>query len=99
MSFEKDFHDYPLGIVEMDDFLLNSDDLLHNKQRAEENSQFCNTKEANDFSNESKLTFLFIDSEKYRQHFEKTHLKLKNNIVVLDRYKTKKNFAHHLIFK
>jgi len=76
--------------VEMDDFLLNSDDLLHNKQRPEENTQFCNTntnnKEPNGFSNESKLTFLFIDSEKYRQHFEKTHLKLKNNIVVLDRY-------------
>jgi len=28
--------------VEMDDFLLNSDDLLHNKQRPEENTQFCN---------------------------------------------------------
>lgn len=95
MSFEKDFQDYPLRIVEMDDFLLNSDDLLHNKQREAEGEFNC-TLTAN---SDDKLTLLFIDSEKYRQHFEKTHLKLKNNIVVLDRYSNNNSQYVYLVSK
>lgn len=33
----------------------------------------------------SSLTLLFIDSELLRRNFEKSHLKLVNNIIVLDR--------------
>ena len=95
MSFEKNFQDYPLRIVEMDDFLLNSDDLLHNKQREAEGEFNC-TLTAN---SDDKLTLLFIDSEKYRQHFEKTHLKLKNNIVVLDRYSNNNSQYVYLVSK
>ena len=32
----------------------------------------------------SQMSILFVDSDKYRQYFEKSHLKLKNNMVVLN---------------
>ena len=82
MSIKKDLKDYPLKIIEMDDFLLNSDDLLQNRENFDDNFFSNDCKESVD---EPMLTLLFIDSEKYKKHCEKTHIKLKNNIVVLDR--------------
>lgn len=32
----------------------------------------------------NQINILFIDSLKYREYFEKSHLKLKNNLIVLD---------------
>jgi hypothetical protein len=37
-------------------------------------------------SSGTNLTLLFIDSNLYRKNFEKSHLKLVNNIIVLNRY-------------
>lgn len=34
---------------------------------------------------DSNMTLLFIDSDVYRRNFEKSHLRLTNNMVVLDR--------------
>lgn len=84
MSLENETRTYPLKIIEMDNFFLNSDELLNANQ---ESQDFHNQHQSRKHpSKDSKYTLLFIDSEKYRQCFEKTHLKLKNNIIVLDRY-------------
>lgn len=81
MNLNNETANYPLKIIEMDHFLQNSDELLLSRPSDMQDmrqNRICP-------NNDSKYTLLFIDSEKYRQHFEKTHLKLKNNIIVLDR--------------
>ena len=82
---------YPLKIIEMDDFFLNSDDLLsknafHNEPSATESSAPTESFLFEpDSADASKVTLLFTDSKNYRAQFEKSHLKLINNIIVLDR--------------
>ena len=82
---------YPLKIIEMDDFFLNSDDLLsknafHNESSTNEGSAAAESFLFEpDLVNTSKVTLLFTDSKNYRAQFEKSHLKLINNIIVLDR--------------
>lgn len=100
--------EYPLKIIELDDFLLNSDDLLwksvwktsasfgkllkkrtslDNEQNSynDEDILTDNIKVPRSLADCSQVTIVFIDSDIYRQHLEKSHLKLVNNMIVLDR--------------
>lgn len=120
-------YEYPLKIIQIDDFLLNSDGLLwktvalnetglaklririeNNKRNSvmsrncyvgeNEPIEMCFNDNENDFGFEQAkltiprnlsasldITILFIDSEIYRKSFEKSHLKLANNMIVMDR--------------
>jgi hypothetical protein len=89
MSFDNEQLTYPLKIIEMDDFFLNSDELIGkkvslNKQVASSNSTSAYTFEP-DTDTAFKSTLLFIDSKNYRINFEKSHLRLISNMVVFDR--------------
>ncbi|CAF0991209.1 unnamed protein product [Brachionus calyciflorus] len=105
-------HEYPLKIVDMEEFLYNSDDFLwrsvyktnqglnkiknqiksdinehHNIRLADFNDDdfFTNlSKIPRNLTDSTQITLVFTESELYRQHFEKTHLKLINNMIILD---------------
>lgn len=112
-SNETILYEYPLKVIEIDNFLYNSDDLLWrsvsktNKgilkikkkvKREEQNLANIDLSDFNDddfFTNSSKIpknltdtsqiTIVFTESEFYKQHFEKTHLKLINNMIIMDK--------------
>ena len=112
-NFDNMLYEYPLKIVEIEDFLYNSDDFLWRhvsktsqgmikvKKRLQRDSYdgcirlsefndddfYTNTsKIPRNLTDSTQITLVFTESELYRQHFEKTHLKLINNMIVLDRY-------------
>jgi len=70
----------------MDDFFLNSDDLISKNVFLNTSS---NSTSAYTFETDTDTTFksilLFIDSKSYRINFEKSHLRLISNMVVFDR--------------
>lgn len=113
-SNEAVLYEYPLKLVEIEEFLYNSDDLLWRnvsktnkgilkiKKKVQNEDQNVNSIRLSDFNgddfytNSSKIpknltdttqiTIVFTESELYKQHFEKTHLKLINNMIVMDKY-------------
>jgi len=83
MNFDNEQLTYPLKIIEMDDFFLNSDELIGkkvslNKQISSSNNTSAYTFEP-DTDTAFKSTLLFIDSKNYRI------LRLISNMVVFDR--------------
>lgn len=113
-SNEAVLYEYPLKLIEIEEFLYNSDDLLWRsvsksdkgifkvkKKVAKEEKNLDNIR-LSDFNHDdfytnsskipknltdtSQITLVFTESEIYKQHFEKTHLKLINNMIVMDKY-------------
>lgn len=113
VSSNEIFYEYPLKVVEIDDFLYNSDDLLWRsvsktnkgilkiKKKVVREDKCLTNVDLSDFNNDdfytnsskipknltdtTQITIVFTESELYRQYFEKTHLKLINNMIVMDK--------------
>lgn len=89
MNSNKEINSYPLKIIEMENFFLISDELIneHAYRRipSANNEEKCHFVFEKDTLDLTRTTIVFIDSNNYRSHFEKSHLRLMSNMIVFDR--------------